>query len=605
MDNLTSYSDLIGAAFINPLRSVMIIDDDYPTWEEIFDKDNWAQNEEGDLVSPNTEKNWTTNPTLPMDLIKQFRDHDKGLLIDINDGRPPNAPSPDEIASHLFQSDLLVLDYQLEGEHMGGERAINIATSLLTQDHFNLIVVHTNKDNLAEPYSEILLRLLEPCEPDQKISSRVDKGKEALEEFEDEGAATLTTDLKRKFLDQHYLFMRHQIVGKKAVGRLMKGDTPFEELSRIMDEAGLPKQHFSNVLIWLFFDFQKRKAKSFGKRDNKLQWSVGDEVFWIRSERGFVTFARKKDTTDLIGALQTALESWQPTPSRLLSAKYRHALDDFGVSAEDTALSNKHVFSRFYKDIINSETGPQRQTLIRQHTRQQTEQIGASIEEKIARFGMEIARLDNDEQNPFLSHYNVDLGNQEQAIKATYDFNHYVSTISVHGHHLTSGHIFELEEKKWIVVSPACDLVPGQKRMGFNEPHTQHRPFIAIELHPCSNLTNEEINSGGFVFLKDSGEVKPYCTFARQSPAIERLPKLGWQNFIALNDGVFKEGYSLDLLRVVSKPKSLGSKKMRVTITSQLRSEFALNLIHRLGITMTRVGLSFVGNHHISPGSQD
>jgi hypothetical protein len=599
--SFSSYSDLIYAAFIDPLRSVMIIDDDYPTWEEIFDKDSWDKNSDGDLTLPVGGKKWVKNPDLPMELIRQFRGHDRGLLIDINDGKPPNAPSVDEIASHLFQSDLLVLDYQLEGEAIGGNKAIRIATSLLTQNHFNLIVIHTNKENLEEPFSEILLRLMSPCIADAETQSRLDAGEEALTDAEDEVETPPATDLKDSFYPKHYLFMRHAVLGPKAFGYIVNGIEPFTELTQILTTANIAKKHFSDILLWLFYAYQKKNEASFGDKDYPINWSHTDDCLWIRSDSGFITFAKKSDTTDLINSLKLALENWKPTPSRLLLAKYRHALDDYGVSVEDSALSNKHIFARFYKDIKAAESDPQRQTLVREHIRQQTEQIGAAIEEDVAEFGLNIVRLDADEESPFIDHYNVDLSKEQEARKATYDFNHYVSSIDVYGHHLTSGHIFELDNKKWVVVSPACDLVPGQKPMGFNEPHSGHRPFIAIELHPCSNVNNDEINSGGFVFLEDGGKVKPYCTFARSSPAIERLPKLSWQNLIALNDGVFKKEFSLELLRVVARPLSLKSEKVPVKVVSQLRSEFALNLIHRLGITMTRVGLNFVGNDFTPP----
>ncbi|MCY0148831.1 hypothetical protein OEG84_14260 [Hoeflea sp. G2-23] len=36
MPDPASFSDLVREAFIDPLRSVLIVDDQYPTWEEIL-----------------------------------------------------------------------------------------------------------------------------------------------------------------------------------------------------------------------------------------------------------------------------------------------------------------------------------------------------------------------------------------------------------------------------------------------------------------------------------------------------------------------------------------------------------------------------------------
>ncbi|MEM0899782.1 MAG: hypothetical protein AAGI92_07505, partial [Pseudomonadota bacterium] len=187
--------------------------------------------------------------------------------------------------------------------------------------------------------------------------------------------------------------------------------------------------------------------------------------------------------------------------------------------------------------------------------------------------------------------------NAGEANIAVRHYNHYVSCIPVHGYHLTCGHIFELEGKKWVVVSPACDMVPGQRQMGFENIHEDHRPFVALQLYENGhNLTDTEINSGNFVFLEKDGDVEVYCSFQKSSDPVEQAPKVTWSNFVALNQGVLSEDNSFGILTLDAKQEAIESKKHKVRVSSQLRYEFALNLINRLGLTMTRIGLSYTGH---------
>jgi hypothetical protein len=67
--------------------------------------------------------------------------------------------------------------------------------------------------------------------------------------------------------------------------------------------------------------------------------------------------------------------------------------------------------------------------------------------------------------------------------------------------------------------------------------------------------------------------------------------------FLASNDGKLKDtetGKSLELVSFDSNSDGFNSSKSEVQIIGQLRYEYTLNLIHKLGASMTRVGLDFI-----------
>ena len=119
MAELTTFNDLVREAFIKPLRSVLIIDDQYPTWEEIFNSKVTGDKHSEEMERDSSKKTWTNSAVAGEvhGLIKEFRSQKPGFIIDIHDGILENSrdksagnETPRELANHLHQSDLLILD---------------------------------------------------------------------------------------------------------------------------------------------------------------------------------------------------------------------------------------------------------------------------------------------------------------------------------------------------------------------------------------------------------------------------------------------------------------------------------------------------------------
>lgn len=143
-----SYEELVREAFIDPLRSVLIVDDEYPTWNSLVDVAT---------SKAKPDKGWLKNTDNVTQTIATFRERSPSLIIDMDDGESLSSDKSEEIASHLHQSDLLVLDYQLNDLRVDGEKCVLLAGSVLRNDHFNLVVVHTSSDKVDEAFEEIVL----------------------------------------------------------------------------------------------------------------------------------------------------------------------------------------------------------------------------------------------------------------------------------------------------------------------------------------------------------------------------------------------------------------------------------------------------------------
>lgn len=592
-NNEQDYAKFVEEAYIKPIRSVLIVDDDYPTFTEILSDE---ENEE------DKKKGWRTGGKQSIrNLISQFRKRDPALLLDIHDGTEIDADESESgFAPHLHQSDLLVLDYQLERGNSDGRKSIGIARKLLANPHFNLIVFHTNAE-LNDTFNNVLFGLLSPAE-ELNDSRKVDAGEWAIQEMEDDNPS-ISKLIKKEISTSQYLHFRRRGIAavKKAVNQ---EKAPFESLVRVCDDFQIHKRNNKrfNVCLWALKEFEKKLESGMNKDSpSKLTWSNELEGGrrWIRSNRGFVAFTNKAEKVNLIQELQETLETWQPTPTRLISAKLRAEIDEKGVIAEDKSLDNKNIYSAWYLDFLDTEDIGLR-TKIDEFIEKQTDTFIGNFKPSLIKFAEQIINNDRktgtNHEELVEQHFKIDLSKPELRKTAGLDRNAYVCSKSVCGWHLLPGHVLKIANEYWVCVSPACDLVPGQKSgMGiYGHVGDSKKPFLAVLLYTTtSDLDNFQINSNRFVFLNVNGETKQLSFTPTGDDNRDRSPH--WGLFIADDSGQFREDKRIKVLRPMIPRTKLSLKEFDAEIVAQLRYEYALNYINRLGTELTRVGLDFSG----------
>ena len=116
-------------AFIDPIRTVTIIDDEYPTIDE--------------LISPEKTEFEPDNLARLQEIIKISRSEQYNWLLDVYNGKEQKVKKG-LVTTRLHHSDLLILDYHLDGEDSGYcRKSIEIIKSLSVNRHFNIVAVHT------------------------------------------------------------------------------------------------------------------------------------------------------------------------------------------------------------------------------------------------------------------------------------------------------------------------------------------------------------------------------------------------------------------------------------------------------------------------------
>lgn len=598
---MTTLQSLIREAFIDPIRSVLIVDDQYPTWDEVLNNALPEASQDAGLEARSSKKNWRVNSAGALSVISQFRKKKPALILDIHD-------APDATADHLHQSDLLILDYNLEGAEsgLGGAMARDIIRSVLRNQHFNLVVVHTQETALQDVFHSCLISLSKPLSREfDKELALIAKLKEKLDELDAEEKFN-PKELAEHFDIGTYLRLRHPTVNCGDELKLyMRGEGILARLHDWATNIGLEGRDKKAFAFWAIETFEKSRMDDFAEEVFEgLMWSQKDDKLWLRTGRGFITLV-EKDHQDLLTELESALEAWEPSPSRLLSAKIRHEVSCNGVEAEDRTLSKTQVYAYFYDLICNAGSAEGRAALIRDHLNRQTEALGTLIESAIVTFGEQIRATDVATGDKFAGHYGIDLKEAEALRSAATHFNSYISTLPVitGNGHLDCGHIFKLNDEWWVCATPACDMEPGQNTVAFVGNSKELRPFTALKLNvfSVSDLDERDINSGLYCFAETApNEITclglPVPASANGQGSSE---KVTWRTFVAKNDGVLS-GPEFDLIKPQLAEKSLELSEVKATIYAKLRYEYALNFIQKVGASVSRIGLGYRGGAFIT-----
>lgn len=577
------YSNFVKQAFIDPIRSVLIVDDDYPTFEEIL-------SEQKDEKSKARPKDWRKNPAEIKRVLDSFRAPGRQFLIDIHDGS--NVPSGEEekAAAHLHQTDLLVLDYQLDGNGGDGTKAIKIVRTLMENRHFNLVIVHTNYA-LDDVFSEMLLGIMSPAVTDLKQSEKDDINR-VIEELDQETEGASERIRQSFFTEQYFAARRDRSQAKKNA---LLGEAPFVGFKAVCDSLELHQGEIVRAFEWSFDQFEKRNREKMNRNHHEMTWLREEK--WIRTNALFMAFTKKASGVDILDELLSTLVNWSPRPSRLILAKLRAEIEEYGVVAEDAALGDNYVLARWYKQLIDGDVSARR-VLIDQSISRHSEQLFDFVRPRVAHFASELIEVDAKgklvDRELIQYHFRVDLGDEAESRRANRSHNHFVCSKRPDGWHLETGHIFAFDSKFWICLSPLCDLVPGQKTGGYFKDVGGMMPFLAVKLRELSEgQVNElkDVQTNRYIFLMLNGESKVFCL---NDPAqLNSAPH--WYPLHAGRRGVLNEDMSFDVYKVAAEKDKLISEKHSAQIVGHLRYEYALNLLQSLGANFTRIGLGFVG----------
>jgi hypothetical protein len=619
-----AYSELIREAFVEPIRSVTVIDDEYPTLNNFLNVH--TNNEMKDMVEPEPlEKQLKIENIERLKSIINMCNNTYKWSVDVYDGQSPKFGEESVLPEHINHSDLLILDYHLDGDSSedDGRRSRQILKNLAMNNHFNLVLVHTKGDenDIQQVYNDILIDFLTLEKPvsvedsvEITINNWIDEEDPDYDKFEfisDKvdikvlAKLLSSTDSKEKFKirnPKHFL-------------------SPFvQEISEISRGT---KLHIDDIVNWIISEKLKKHAAMFeGEKFDNLawEWDFDSEINYISTGRIFISVIKKKSTEPaelLHEKLCNALNMQNSSPMFLLMSMMRSELHDKGLEQASEIIQNRFTQAGWMYDLLaNSDKD---QTKHYDAIDRHWEQLSAVSKVPLVDFSQRIVKAlkaTQQSDKDIVKQYFPECINQKFVTLS--NLNSYACTRPISSHHLTTGTVFELFEfgvkTYWLCLTPACDLVPSQsikkweERIGNN-----HLLFQSVKLQigdETDTKITDEINANERLFIPIDNKIVSF-KFKKDKKASPI-----WETFYAVQHGEFDEDnfFKLQHLRMVegqtTKVKKKGKyKKQQVTTSSaelklttpikvkvitELRYEYALNLLQKFGANQTRVGLSFV-----------
>ncbi len=598
-----NYNDFIKEAFIRPIRTVTLVDDEYPTMD-VF-------------ISGELSKEKEDNKPHLKDLISICREPSNNWMLDVYDGIPQNTDGEKLFSSRLHNSDLLILDYHLggPGDDEPGWDALKVLQHLASKPHFNLVAIYTKGyegGDIERIIKDIVCSLQKvPVikEIHEKLAEIIDG---ALDDWslEIDGIQTKLvdsiTDLDflssvREYGDDHKEWPEdcHYISELKAI---------YDRKSNDVNIA------FRNLLWWVFNEKTLKLRNYFGDAAfPNFGWGMEENINWVHTDQLFVTVVDKKNSPDILPEkILEALGKWNPHPHKLILTKLRHEIDDEqGIAIANKILDKQYVHAYWLEEILTAdkdaadfkvwtvlcrhweELAGQTKKVLTDFTSSMVAQLkeSKSVEEILNDFTKPNIRKD---RNRILLHANC--------------FN---CSKPVEGYHLTTGHVLELKKGNsvnyWVCVTPACDLEPGQNKKSLEG----RIPITLLRLYEgasaCQKKDEKRLNEGViferalekatskkvlFLNFQDDNDVCIFSSIVKihgnANPYLE--------DFFVENSGKFnQDGYKLTLYRTVLDDEHLIYENTEATVVAQLRYEYALDLLLKTGGCKSRIGLDFIG----------
>ena len=575
-----SYRDLIEEAYVLPIRSVLIVDDDFPTLEAFLHDAESKKPQEIERLKR---------------LIAQCRCETAQWLVDVHDGSETNLQGKAGNLAHLHQSDLLILDYHLDGDERN-EKAIEIIRQIAASEYFNLIVVYTkgyggHAGDLTQVGYEIAQSLSGIRE---NLEETLGIAPTSLEEWEDDDPdieAKLSSSVDMPSLIKAVNSEKYDWNHWKLIPEMGMLRTTIEERQREK------RANMRETAEWIIKKkILQYKNKFPNNHYGDVNFSVQQDCVWVRADRVFLAVIGKQTQPEEIrNRLLDSLVNWNPSPHRLLMAKLRAELDTYGVGAESTVLARKYIQAGWMRQLLEAK-GIERPWRIRDAAAKHLEEMSGALHANIQRFASALcdAAVGQKSADEVIHQYTgINLLDEQQEKQVKLQLNRYVCSKEVEGHHLMPGHILEIaaaqKTEYWLCLSPACDLVPGQSQRWGDQRSHQIMPFKAVLLHTIPPLDALKIaTSNEMIFVEILGKLAAF-KFVDGAGSNPR-----WEQMFASNNGIIEENWKIDIARLAIADGKIVPFNASVKVVAQLRYEYALNLLQRLGNSLSRVGLDFV-----------
>jgi hypothetical protein len=538
-----SYESAVAKTFIDrPLRTVLMIDDQFPTYADVMD--GLAVGAE---ALANDEKFRQRGRAL--DLYRGFRG--RSMICDIEND------IEDVDAAHLRKSDLVILDYNLGPGQDDNDKSIRLLRSLSSSKHFNTVVVYTANDDQDGVWLDIIASMRGGW---AKLPASVEGA--ALEHWNrlsDQGA-----------LPDASINAVMQFAKRGEFGDIEAG--PKDSAQKELIDLGVPPGETKAIIVGLVGKELARRSGDFAEEpDRHAVGGFQNGRRWILAGNAFVVVMKKvtpeagaPSETDLImQALKDALLEWHPNIIQILISEVQNILELEALATEELQLRKPTTQTALAYYLLDSigKVDPTANPDVRIPLMALVDKVVDGMRRRLSTDG-DLLRLAGEalvgdlrdtgwhpDKWPVtgkaaLINAAIELARTKGLVKhddIMFKLNSFLSTEKFRRAHITTGTVFYLSDRDeyYIAASPACDLVaraPSDNQHWARSIHPTN-PFVAIRLRPETDLKSTLVNAAQaehiFLELNDENRAFRLNWGAGHQPSYEF--------FFARNEGRVRE----------------------------------------------------------------
>lgn len=596
MSQLSAYqSAVLGSFHSKALKSVLLIDDQFPTYKDVLSNDRARFSEEAKALK----------------LYEAF--HRRRMICDVEN----DVTNLDLEVERFKKSDLIVLDYQLDPATEDGVMALDVVQRLSASPHFNTIIIYTRHHDLAEVWLELAGRLRQGWAEDETVVFAQASNSEELMELWDK----IGDQLKDPPISLVRAYITHGQEGWKQHAEA----GPFR---KELEDRDVPKPAitlFTEALIHRFVRNTLKKGYADTKREVAGAYKPDEGLCWVQAGNCFVAVTQKaKGETDdgndpdgLFSALDAALLDWKPSLIQVIGSEIQNLLELQALATDELNLKDPLIrtgLSYFMLEGLGSEAPPDErrvwasvETIIDKLVDTLRRRIGDSealqrmatsvFQEKLKEIGW-AAPITHDRMWDAA----VKLGAppvKPVKEKVGFALNYYLSNEPRPRRHVTTGTVFHHAgtDEFWICASPSCDMVARRAHEDQAWLHSLFptMPMLALRLHETNNVGDALKNAtqGRHVFVKTGGREKAFCI---ESP---RVKQVIWEYFFLPEGSTLTINEDGNSMFSASRVQLDNARQPTLThenfaIIGQLRSQNASRFLQLAGQHLSRIGMDHV-----------
>ena len=579
--NQVAYNDLITKTFLdNAIRSVLMIDDDYLTYENVLQS---QENGRLDSIFENEQKKTTS---VKASKLQKFF-NGRNFICDISDG--VNSFKADRAR----KSDLLILDYQLSNNDP--KESLEILHSMANSNHMNLVVIYTHED-LKEAWLQTAVSLRSGFK--NEYESIINSSEEFEEFWNDktdddtivpEEWKDFTQDELAEYLLSNNIKKFHARIASflEACEKKYTVNTTKASLLRLLDDYDILKCAQTNY-------------ENFKGEFSNTPWLLIGNVF--------IAFHKKKNDEmpdELWKTLEDSLIKWNPNYFRLILSEMQNVLENEGVSFAQFNSSQYFEQAGWLWQILSDSASLTMRDLLKQNMTKLSdslllntdllafsENLKATISSEFPQKKLIEGRpTDAEKQEAFETvkvQLEIALNKTKQSVDIdhaaiVHELNKSLSLKEISSNHITTGMVLKGDGDSWFIcVSPACDCVPEQNNTQLTKRLApDYKPLKLLELKPINlELAVEKSTNGKCLFLDDKVALEVFG-----EPKIDYVFVHNLDNNV---DGTFNVSF------MIKAGGALQACPRQLYAMAQLKEEYAARFQAMASHHTGRIGVDFV-----------